>query len=184
MGLFDNILFTTISRPSPIDLIPKSVQKKVEKTLRDKVDEYIHPDSDLGQMIEKKRHLEDKIEDLTTAPDNLSHSARKKEKDFNLADHLFIRIGLITHHAIYIGNGRVAHYSIDQSGAITIHEATIEKFSEGKEIQCFSQEESPLTYTPEEAVQRALKRIYEKEYNLLINNCEQYVRWCRCGRTK
>ena len=36
-------------------------------------------------------------------------------------------------------------------------------------------------YTPEETVQRAKSRLGETSYNLLTNNCEHFVIWCKTG---
>lgn len=102
------------------------------------------------------------------------------------ADHLFrdgggIGASYYTHHAIYLGNGRVMHYAHDSYGDICIHEADFEDFAEGHTVYRMRKSESPLRYSREEAVRRARSRAWEQEYNLLTNNCENFVRWCRCG---
>ncbi len=107
--------------------------------------------------------------------------------DCDLADHLFrdgsgVGATLYSHHAIYVGNGNVLHYANDSYGDICIHESTFEEFAEGYPVYRMSRAESPLRYSPEEAVRRARSREWEMEYNLLVNNCENFVRWCRCGR--
>lgn len=103
------------------------------------------------------------------------------------ADHLY-RDGaglgslIYTHHAIYIGNGKVLHYAHIDDDYICIHEVLFEEFAEGHPVYRMSGVESPLRYSREEAVQRALSRKWESEYNLAVNNCENFVRWCRNGR--
>ena len=36
-------------------------------------------------------------------------------------------------------------------------------------------------YFPEETVRRALSRVGEEKYNLLLNNCEHFAIWCKTG---
>ena len=36
-------------------------------------------------------------------------------------------------------------------------------------------------YSPEETVARARSRLGETNYNLLTNNCEHFVIWCKTG---
>ena len=98
-----------------------------------------------------------------------------------MADHLFVRAGLITHHGIYVGGNEVIHYSPDCKGKIKIHRVSLEKFADGREIRCLSEAESPLKYSRQEAVRRAFHRVDEQDYDLFGNNCENFVRWCRSG---
>ena len=141
----------------------------------------IHPA--LGEAVEKKQIIVEKIENLINAPNNLTLMGKeKKEAEYQLAEHLFIRRGPYTHHGIYVGDYQVIHYSPSEEDMIDIHPASLEEFSGGNTIYCLSRNQSPLTYTPEEAVNRAWERVGEEHYHLLINNCEQFVRWCRCGK--
>jgi len=39
-------------------------------------------------------------------------------------------------------------------------------------------------YSPEETVTRARSRLGEKEYSLLLNNCEHFAIWCKTGLHK
>lgn len=39
-------------------------------------------------------------------------------------------------------------------------------------------------YSPEETIKRARSRLGEKEYNLLLNNCEHFAIWCKTGLSK
>ena len=36
-------------------------------------------------------------------------------------------------------------------------------------------------YTREETLQRAYRRLGERNYNLITNNCEHFAIWCRTG---
>ena len=142
----------------------------------------IHPV--LGEAVEKKQIVFEKIENLINAPANLLTVGKIKEGEYDLAEHLFVRRGAYTHHGIYIGNGNVIHYSTSADEMIEIHPVTLEEFSNGNTIYYLPRDKSPLTYSKEEAVERAWRRVGEENYNLVINNCEQFVRWCRCGKAE
>ena len=36
-------------------------------------------------------------------------------------------------------------------------------------------------YTKDEIVDRARSRLFEEDYNVVINNCEHFAVWCRLG---
>ncbi len=91
-------------------------------------------------------------------------------------DHLFVQRCGYTHHGIYVGNGRVVHYLRDG-----VTEDSLETFANNANIQKKNELDSPLYYSRYEAVQRAKSRIGECDYNLIIRNCESFVRWCRNG---
>lgn len=132
--------------------------------------------SNAGDQIEKNLTPDGLIERCLT-------SISKEECE--LADHLY-RSGAgapgkaYTHHAIYIGNGTVIHYA-GPIGNITVQAASFEEFAEGHRVYRYSETESPLRFSSEEAVRRAKSRLGESDYNLAVNNCENFVRWCRAG---
>lgn len=91
-----------------------------------------------------------------------------------LGDHLFTyRIGF-THHGIYVGNDEVIHY---ENGYI--HYDSLDNFRKDMKIYVLPEKESPLIFSSEEVVCRAKSRLGESNYNLIINNCEDFARWCR-----
>jgi len=120
------------------------------------------------------------IEEITR---NIREKNVREDTNYKLADHLFVYgvFGLYTHHGIYSGNGNVIHYHYDGVDNICVHEVTLDEFSQGNKIYIYTEKASPIKYTPEEAIRRAESRMYESEYNLIINNCENFVRWCRFG---
>ena len=140
----------------------------------------IHPS--LGVFVENKQIVGEKIENLINSPGNLLQIGKIKKGEFDLGEHLFVRRGIYTHHGIYIGNGYVIHYSQSSGDIVEIHPVSIDEFSKGDTIFYLPRSKSPLTYTEEQAVERAWSRVGEENYNLIINNCEQFVRWCRCGK--
>lgn len=184
MGIFDGPMIDLF------DLIPKNQKEEVKRKVRKKVDDVIHPDSEWGEVIQRGRRLADTKEqrkkNAQNAPRNLFHDDEKikDEGELKLADHLFVRVGAYTHHAIYTGYHHVIHYAPDCDGKVRIHIADLDEFAEGRDIQRMNEKESPLKYSREEAVKRAKSRMSENEYLLIGNNCEDFVRWCRSGPEK
>lgn len=96
--------------------------------------------------------------------------------DVSSGDHLFVQRLGYTHHALYYGQGNVIHYSGDY-----IVMDSIKAFSGGEKILKKNWLESPASYSPTEIIERARLRLGENRYNVIFNNCEHFVRWCRCG---
>ncbi|WP_342443839.1 lecithin retinol acyltransferase family protein [Geobacillus sp. FSL W8-0032] len=101
----------------------------------------------------------------------------KRDSELELADHLIakrIEYGIgYTHHGLYIGNNQVIHYS---EGEVRID--SLEDFKKDCEMGVV---DSVATYSKEEIISRAYSRLGEKRYNLVFNNCEHFVNWCRSG---
>lgn len=86
-----------------------------------------------------------------------------------------------THHGIYVGQGRVVHYS-GFSGVWhcgPVEEVSLPRFAAGHPVKIVDHDIS--AYAPQEIVRRARSRIGENDYRLLTNNCEHFCNWCRCG---
>ncbi|MDR1758930.1 MAG: lecithin retinol acyltransferase family protein [Fibrobacter sp.] len=94
------------------------------------------------------------------------------------------------HHGLYVGNGKVIHYSgmartlrfqdlfrlpkLFRYGAVV--KTSMKRFCEG---HGFKIKEHPQAKFPGDlAVTRAKKRLYERSYYLYSNNCEHFVNWC------
>ncbi|MGL5712725.1 MAG: lecithin retinol acyltransferase family protein [Paraclostridium sp.] len=136
----------------------------------------IHPT--IGKTVRTVNNLNDTIENLTDSLENgiLRGLFASEVKELELADHLFVqRIGY-THHGMYIGNGQFIHYLRE-----CIRIDTLEFFADGAKIQKKELCESGLAYSKDEAILRGHSRIYEDNYNLFKNNCENFVRWSRNG---
>lgn len=80
-----------------------------------------------------------------------------------------------THHGLYLGFGLVIHYDFSHICIVTL-----EEFSKGQPIFTVN---SPIKYSSEVVMMRALSRLGEERYHLITNNCEHFVRWCRSGPT-
>jgi Lecithin retinol acyltransferase len=85
------------------------------------------------------------------------------------------------HHGVYIGGGRVVHYSgfsaFWQCGPV--EEVSVSRFVGGHPVRIVDHFES--RYSPEEIVRRARSRLGESDYRLLTNNCEHFCNWCVSG---
>jgi hypothetical protein len=76
-----------------------------------------------------------------------------------------------SHHGVYVGHGRVVHYS-GLSGAWQcgpVEEVSLLRFANGHEVRIVDHLDPP--YSPEEIVRRARSRLGENDYRLLTNNC-------------
>ena len=96
-------------------------------------------------------------------------------------DHLSVRRGWYTHHAIDLGDGYVMQYGrgVSDSVGATVQVSSYETFSKGRPIEIIA---SPALYEAHEIALRALSCLGERDYHLLWNNCEHFVTWCRSGK--
>ena len=83
-----------------------------------------------------------------------------------------------THHGIYVGNGEVVHYLLDEG--VTLSD--LEEFSRGNAV--WVREHPGAPYSGAECARRALSRLGEDEYNLVFNNCEHFATWCATGEQR
>lgn len=125
-------------------------------------------------------------------------------------------LNMYEHYAIYIGNGKVVHYSgasTDFKGRVCVQIDTLENFLKEdddyfvlyfdkagavpRKIQVKTvfnlndvnfdnwkyliDRKDYRLYSPQETVERALSRVGEDKYNLLLNNCEHFAIWCKTG---
>jgi HRAS-like suppressor 3 len=101
-------------------------------------------------------------------------------------DNYFAGLSTYQHYGVYIGNGNVIHFAPAEGKEISIengiiHETTLEKFLNGRALQTDTNIEKK--FPEDEIVMRARSRINEKGYDLLLNNCEHFARWCVTGES-
>ncbi|EGJ8836595.1 lecithin retinol acyltransferase family protein [Escherichia coli] len=92
-----------------------------------------------------------------------------------------------THHGIYVGNGKVIHYSGLSNGLSKgcICETTLAEFVGGKnEVTIITHSNADRIYTPVQVVARARARLGEDAYNVIFNNCEHFATWCVTGKAE
>jgi hypothetical protein len=120
----------------------------------------------------------------------LARLAKRKDAlsyDIPLAAHLVSprkRKGLpYTHHGIYIGDGRVIHYSGYHDAMETgpVAETTLYAFAHGSPVHVLMYPKGVVQFTEEEIITRARSRMGENKYDLLKNNCEHFAEWCCTG---
>jgi hypothetical protein len=108
-------------------------------------------------------------------------SSTELEREPPLGAHLTTCRRGYTHHGIYVGQGRVVHYSgfsgFWQCGPV--EEVSLPRFALAHAVRVVEHERSP--YSSREIVRRARSRIGENDYRLLTNNCEHFCNWCLCG---
>jgi Lecithin retinol acyltransferase len=86
-----------------------------------------------------------------------------------------------THHGMYVGRGRVVHYSglsgFWQCGPV--EEVSLARFTARHPVRIVDHDR-PM-YSAVEIVGRARSRIGENDYRLLTNNCEHFCNGCLHG---
>lgn len=88
------------------------------------------------------------------------------------------------HHGIYVGRGRVVHYSGLSRGLRTgpVEEVSLNEFARGRPVWISLEDASAAD--PEEVVRRARLRLGENRYRVLTNNCEHFCEWCIRGEPR
>ncbi len=101
-------------------------------------------------------------------------------------DHLKVSRGAYTHHGLYLGNGKVIHYSgkvissSSSSGSSSqVEEISLDEFC--NESKYLVVDHPHRKYSPKKSIQRARKRLGEERYNIYWNNCEHFVNTCVDG---
>jgi hypothetical protein len=86
------------------------------------------------------------------------------------------------HHGIYVGCGRVVHYSGWAYGLRRgpVEETSLASFTDGRAV-CIKAATAPSHFDRCEVVRRARSRVGENSYRLFSNNCEHFCEWCVYG---
>jgi hypothetical protein len=101
-------------------------------------------------------------------------------------DHIKVRRagGLYTHHGIDLGDGTVVHFSGEP---LRLAEACIERIS----LEGFLQNgvmrvvrHRGAVRPSDEVVAAALSMVGNKNYDLLVNNCEHFATFCKTGKAR
>ncbi|MET0775028.1 MAG: lecithin retinol acyltransferase family protein [Pseudomonas mandelii] len=86
------------------------------------------------------------------------------------------------HHGIYLGGGKVAHYSGFSSsfkpGPVEVID--LESFAHGKPVWMYQEQ---CEFASHEIAHRARSRIGENQYRIFSNNCEHFCSWCISGKS-
>jgi hypothetical protein len=158
-------------------VLEREDRKQIEGTIKE-----ISPE--VGEVVGKLNNSLDAVENVREAlelydpyklPGNIVRRLMTRTSDQYLekADHLYVHRGVYSHHGLYLGNGQVIHYSEGR-----VRTDSLEVFSKGAGIEVIYSE---MRYSADEVIRRAYSRLGESKYNLLFNNCEHFVNWCRNG---
>jgi Lecithin retinol acyltransferase len=139
----------------------------------------------LSQHAARKllRVIADTLSPERSSPIQVAHGLLSfgLDREPSLGTHLTTSRRCYTHHGIYVGQGRVVHYS-GLSGfwhCGPVEEVPMFRFAGGRPVQIADRGGS--LHSPPEIVRRARSRIGENDYRLLTNNCEHFCNWCVCG---
>lgn len=162
--------------------IGREVQKKFEDTFEEINPEFGESFKNFNNAVNSGLDIIKKgIDNINNSFEAIHMQTLKEEMLMEdevpeIGDHLWVwRLGY-THHGLYIGDGKVIHYLKER-----VKEDTLENFARGSKIRIRPYEDSPAHYSQNEIICRARSRIGENNYDLFSNNCEHFVRWCRCG---
>jgi hypothetical protein len=95
-----------------------------------------------------------------------------------VGSHLLTPRTAYTHHGIYVGDGKVVHYSglADGMNSGQVEEVSLAAFSAGKGYSIKIHEDPK--FSGDEIASRARSRIGENLYCVFSNNCEHFCEWC------
>ena len=159
------------------------LSSKTEKEKREDKKDFEEFASDIdykfGEAVRTIYSVEESIKNGLNGinPINIIRNELSSEaKNLKIGDHLYVQRKGYTHHGIYVGDNNVIHYL-----RASIKLDSLEVFKEGGSLNKMIEDESPSCYSKEKILSRAYSRYNEDSYNLIINNCEHFCRWCRFG---
>ncbi|WP_297521938.1 lecithin retinol acyltransferase family protein [uncultured Clostridium sp.] len=130
-----------------------------------------------GDVISKVNNFVDTAKNGTEATIyGLTRHMNNEEFCYSIGEHLYVQRCFYTHHGIYVGKGKVVHYLKEK-----VSETSLLDFACGEKIFIKNESQSPRHHRKRDAIKRAYSRLGENRYNLAINNCDSFVRWCRNG---
>jgi hypothetical protein len=94
--------------------------------------------------------------------------------------HLRVQRAGYWHHAVYVGDGRVIHFSglTKDKATATIRHGTLQDFAARGDVEIVRYARA---FPAEVVVQRAVSRLGQSGYDVFGNNCEHFARWCLTG---
>lgn len=135
-------------------------------------DQFFETDSDISN-----RNRNPTLNEVSSKP--AKYMVRDPES-LATGSHLVSPRKFYNHHGIYLGDGKVVHYSgfsaSLKAGPIEITD--LQHFGNGSLVWVHQEQ---YTFSSEEIVTRALSRVGESQYKILSNNCEHFCNWCING---
>jgi len=88
------------------------------------------------------------------------------------------------HHGIYVGDGRVVHYSGLAHCLFRgpVEEVSLARFADGRSV--WTRWRRQPAFDRSEIIRRARSRVGEDRYQILHNNCEHFCEWCIQGESR
>lgn len=107
-----------------------------------------------------------------------------RDQEPALGSHLVTPRRGYLHHGIYVGAGKVVHYSGLAHGLRggPVEEVSLARFAHGQRVRVRSG--PPCAFDAGEVICRARSRVGEHRYRLLTNNCEHFCEWCLRGEAR
>lgn len=110
-------------------------------------------------------------------------------KEAKYGDIVRVKLGDIYHYGIFASKDEIIQFGLPPTDLrmdykkVEVCISDLETFVCGKHIEVgeFENGELKKKRTPEEVVESARKRIGERGYHILYNNCEHFARECACG---
>jgi hypothetical protein len=98
-----------------------------------------------------------------------------------LGDHIVAYMNVYYNHGIYCGGDSVIHFDSDikRWKTATIDVTTLERFADGATIEVVTYHIE--YFEPAEVVRRAERHLNRHGYKIIMNNCEHFAAWCKCG---
>ncbi|MBQ7168742.1 MAG: lecithin retinol acyltransferase family protein [Synergistaceae bacterium] len=106
-----------------------------------------------------------------------------------LGDVIKVNRTLYAHYGVYVGNGRVIHYTDEGGGDFKgkVQETSLATFLDGADgyFVCeLDPDDYEQIYSPEDTVKRAREKLGEEDYNFFTHNCEHFAVWCKTGEAR
>lgn len=97
--------------------------------------------------------------------------------------------GRFYHFGVYVGEETVVHFAGPDSATLTdpalasVRRDTLDRFAMGRplEVRDYGLRERLKKYPRKKVAENALKRVGEKGYDIIYNNCEHFVNKCAFG---
>lgn len=107
------------------------------------------------------------------------------ECDLMPGDHISARRrgGFYTHQGIYMGEGKVIHYTGSRKEKVdaVVTETALIRFSKGRSLR---RRNYPKRLDPSQTIALAGNQLSEGSYSMLWNNCEHFATYCATGEKK
>jgi hypothetical protein len=133
----------------------------------------------------KKIGLQGKMVQAVGMRIDRSESARLTQADLLPGDHIYVkrRRGLYVHHGIYMGDGKVIHFtgSVREKKDPRVQETDLSGFLKGGILSRRDYEERLRAL---ETVTVAKNQLSDCSYSVLWNNCEHFATYCATGKRK